>query len=195
MEADVLAGSWTNHVHDAASAIGITLSLRKNVAIATVIARKGMREELSRRVKAAFDLSLPDLLSRSEARGVAFASAAPDQWLAASETMDREAFEASLRSELVECASITNQSDGRTIFRLKGPKARDALKKGVPIDLHSREFKPGSSAVTLVAHMNVHMWQCDEVPTYEFAVFRSFSRSFFDFLIEASAEFGVSIEH
>lgn len=192
-ETNGLEGRIVALKHDVASAAGITLSLRQDVSIATVIARKGMREELSRRVKEAFGFSLPGLLARSKMGEVAFATAAPDQWLATSETMGREAFESLLRSELAESASITNQSDGRTIFQLKGPKARDALKKGAPIDLHPREFKPGSSAVTLIAHINVHMWQCDELPTYEFVVFRSFSGAFFDFLMEASAEFGVSV--
>ena len=64
----------------------------------------------------------------------------------------------------------------------------------MPIDLHPRVFKPGDTAVTTVAHMGVHFWQLDDAPTYEFAVFRSFGEAFWQWLVDASAEFGVAIE-
>ena len=46
-----------------------------------------------------------------------------------------------LREALSGLASVTSQSDGRTIIRIGGPKAREALAKGVPLDLD-----PASSA-------------------------------------------------
>jgi len=40
----------------------------------------------------------------------------------------------------------------------------------------------------------VHLWQIDDGPTYEFAVFRSFAAAFCEWLLIASAEFGVVVE-
>ena len=80
---------------------------------------------------------------------------------------------------------------GRTLLRVTGPHVRDALTKGVPIDLHPRAFKPGDAAATLVAHIPVHLWQIDERPTYEFAVARSMAQSFWHWLAASSAQYGL----
>lgn len=47
--------------------------------------------------------------------------------------------------------------------------------------------------MTVVGHINVHFWQVDAAPTYDFAVFRGFSVNFREWLIEAAAEYGVAI--
>jgi sarcosine oxidase subunit gamma len=102
-------------------------------------------------------------------------------------------FERRLLDDLTGLASLSNQSDGRTIIRVSGPKVRQALAKGVPIDLHPRAFRVGDTALTVVGHIGVHFWQLDETPTYEFAVFRSFSASLWEWLVASSAEFGVAV--
>ena len=71
-----------------------------------------------------------------------------------------------------------NQSDGRCIFRIGGPSAREVLAQGLPIDIDPRVFGPGDTALTLAGHINVHFWQVDLSPVYEFAVPRSFAASF-----------------
>jgi len=77
--------------------------------------------------------------------------------------------------------------------RLVGPRARDALAKLCPIDLHPRAFRPGDVALTNLAHMSALLWQVEEMPTYEIAVFRAFAESFFQALIAACAEFGCDV--
>jgi sarcosine oxidase subunit gamma len=84
---------------------------------------------------------------------------------------------------------VCGQSDGRSVVRVAGPRARDTLAKGVPIDLHPRAFQPGDAAVTVVNHIGVHFWQLDAVPSYEFCVFRSFAPSFWQWLATAAGEF------
>ena len=61
------------------------------------------------------------------------------------------------------------------------------------IDLDPRAFAPGDAAVTSIAHVGAHFWQLDAAPTYEFAVFRSYSAAFWEGLVEAAAEFGVAV--
>jgi methylglutamate dehydrogenase subunit D len=46
--------------------------------------------------------------------------------------------------------------------------------------------------VTVVSYSNVHLWQVDDAPTYDIAMFRSFAVAFWDWLTAAAAEFGVS---
>ena len=90
-------------------------------------------------------------------------------------------------------AAVADQSDGRSVIRVGGPRAREALGKGVLIDLHPRAFGPGDAAVTTIAHIGAHFWQVDDAPSYEFVVSRSFAADFWRWLVAAAAEFGVNV--
>jgi methylglutamate dehydrogenase subunit D len=65
--------------------------------------------------------------------------------------------------------------------------------RGVPVDIDPRVFGPGDTALTLAGHINVHFWQLDLTPTYEFAVLRSFAASFCEWLFAAAAKYGVLV--
>ena len=173
---------------------GVAIALRTDLALATVMARKSQHDALTRQVHETFGLDVPTMPRRVAAGPVAFTWAGPGHWLASARDREGHVFEGQLRSTLAGLASVNNQSDGRTVIRVSGPKAREALAKGVPIDLHPRVFTPGDTAITTVAYMGVHFWQLDETPTYELAVFRSFGAAFWQWLVCASAEFGAAIE-
>jgi sarcosine oxidase subunit gamma len=116
--------------------------------------------------------------------------AGPQQWLAISE--DRAAPERLARA-LEGLAAVSDQSDGRAVLRLSGPKLRDTMAKGCPVDLHPRAFRPGDTALTAIAHIGVQLWQLDEAPTFEIAVFRSMAGSFWRWLSGSAAEFGLEV--
>ena len=178
----------------AEGAPGVTLAELHGIALASVIARKGKAAEASEAAKCSFGVALPETPRRAAGKGVEFLWAGPGQWLALSrEAMPAGEFEARLAAVFAGLASVAEQSDGRTVLRIGGPKARDLLAKGLPIDLHPRVFRPGDTALTVAALIGVQIWQVDEVPTYELAVFRGFARSFWHFLIESAAEYGCEI--
>lgn len=179
--------------HGGLGAKRIALTLRNDVSLATIMTRRDTQPVLARKVQAEFGLALPGPLERAGTDSFALAWAAPGQWLAIAGGTDRSSFETRLTSALSGAASISNQSDGRTIIRIAGECSREVLAKGIPIDLHPSNFRPGSSAVTVAAHIGVHFWQLDDAPTYEFAVFRSFAAAFLTFLIECSSEFGFTL--
>ena len=172
---------------------GVEVRLRTGVALATVIACKGRASELKPRVKDAFGLELPVRARRVASGSIAFAWAGPGHWLASRAGIDGRTFETRLRGELANLASVSDQSDGRILVRVGGARVRDALAKGLMIDLHPRAFAPGDAAVTSVAHIGVHLWQLDAAPTYEFAVFRSFGAAFWQWLMASASEFGVTV--
>jgi methylglutamate dehydrogenase subunit D len=157
------------------------------------MARRGKSTELAARVKERFATELPLTPRRVADSRIHFISAGPGRWLAAAPNQSPVTFESDLREALSGLASVASQSDGRSIVRVSGPKARDALAKGVPLDLDPAVFGPGDTAMTVVAHINVHLWQIDTAPTYDFAVFRSFAGSFCEWLLDAAAEFGVLV--
>jgi sarcosine oxidase subunit gamma len=172
---------------------GVTIAEHTGLALASVMARKGKTSDLAARVKERFGTDLPITPRRAADGPTHFIWAGPGRWLAAAPEQSPMAFESNLRSALAGLASVTGQSDGRSIIQVGGPKAREALAKGVPLDLDPCAFGPGDTAMTVVAHINVHLWQSDATPIYEFAVFRSFAASFCEWLLDASAEFGVNV--
>jgi sarcosine oxidase subunit gamma len=178
---------------------GIVALLRTNLALAYVLARNGKAEALRQRVQDCFSLRLPMAAQQAENAGnpgpdgLHFIWAGPGRWLAATPAHTGASFEAMLRGELSAVASVINQTDGRCVFRLSGPNLREVLAKGLPIELDPRVFGPGDTALSLIGHINVHVWQIDHTPTYDVAVPRTFAASFCDWLSAAAASYGLLV--
>lgn len=170
---------------------GVIVSEVRDASLATVTTRNGRRTALVDAARATFGVELPSLPRRVEGRDVAFVWSGPDQWLAYRHPAPAGGMEAALAEPFAGLASIVDQSHGRTLLRVTGPRVRDALAKGIAIDLHPREFRSGHAAVTAVAHIGVHLWQTDDSPTYEFAVPRGFALSFWHWLEASAAQFGL----
>ena len=178
----------------AGSLPGVVLAELGQVALASVIARKGKAAQANEACRRSFGVELPRVPRRVEGRDIELLWTGPGQWMALlRRDLPPGELEARLAAVFAGLASVAEQSDGRSIIRVAGPKARDALAKGLPIDLHPRAFRPGDTALTVAALIGVQIWQVDDVPTYEIAVFRGFARSFWHFLTESAAEFGYEI--
>ena len=88
--------------------------------------------------------------------------------------------------------SVTDVSSGRAGLRLRGPRVRDALAKGCPLDLDRRVFPEGRCAQTLIGRVSVIL---DHVESDVFDVYvsRSYAGSLWDWMIEACAEYRYAI--
>jgi sarcosine oxidase subunit gamma len=170
---------------------GVTIAERIGLGLATVAARKGA--PLRAAVKASYGVNLPDDSTVGQGPEVSFVGYGPGQWLAVSGTLRNDTLAKQLGQDLKGLASVSDQSGGRTVLRLSGMRARDALAKGLPIDLHPSVFGPGSAATSTISLMGVQLWQVDEAPTYDIALFRSVSASFWRWLIASAAEFGYEV--
>ena len=165
---------------------GVTMALRRDLALATVMRAPEPAAGARARVREVFGLNSPTAAMRDRRSG-RFAWAGPGHG-SPGDGADGTAFEHRLRGRWR--SRVGHRPVGRPhIFACGGPKARDALAKGVPIDLHPRVFRPGDAAVTS-AHIGVHLWQVDDAPTYELIVPRSFAVAFREWFDEAAAEFG-----
>ncbi|MBI2720035.1 MAG: sarcosine oxidase subunit gamma [Rhizobiales bacterium] len=157
---------------------GVELSVRHPLSIVTVIARKDKAEALS--------AALAGL------KGCVVQWAGADQYYAVSETYAEGALYRELREKLAGLASLSDQSHGRIVIRIAGPKARAVLAKGTPVDLHPNEFLRGKSAVTQMAHVGVHLTRTGE-DAFELSVFRGFSENFWEWLTGQAEEFGYQV--
>lgn len=169
---------------------GLVIEERTDLALATVMVRRGAEQNLKRAVAAAYGLDLPDGPRVAGKDSVSFAGIGVGQWLAAADSSATADFVFQLREHLAGLASIIDQSDGRVVLRLSGERVRDVLAKGIPVDLHSRSFRTGDVASTVVTYIGVQIQQLDDRPTFQLIAFRSFAGSLWSWLSRSAAEFG-----
>jgi len=173
---------------------GLRIAERTNFGLATLAVRRGHGAALRSAVETAYGIALPTGSTVAEGSTLAIIGTGPGQWLAVSGALVGGALADDLERQLAGLASVVDQSDGRAVIRISGAAARDVLAKGLPIDLHPSVFGPGSAATSIIALMGVTLWQTNDVPTYDIAVFRSLAGSFFGWLTSSAAEFGYVVE-
>lgn len=178
----------------AGGAPGVIAHEITGIGLAHVAARNGQRAVLAEAARSAFSIELPNAPRRTGGNEIAFIWAGPNQWLVAMASPPTVGLDAVLAAALGRHAAIVEQSHARTLLRISGPRVRDALAKGLALDLHPRAFTPGHAAMTTVAHIAVHLWQLDDTPTYEIAVPRSNTSSFWHWLEASAAEYGLQLE-
>jgi sarcosine oxidase subunit gamma len=172
---------------------GLVIEERNDLALATVIARRGETQNLRQAVTSVFDLALPEGSHVVTKDGVSFAGIGVGKWLAAAEGPVAGGYVSRLREHLAALASIADQSDGRVVLRLSGERAGEVLAKAIPLDLHTRKFKTGDIASTMISQMGVQIQQLDDRPTFQLMAFRSFAGSLLSWLTKSAAQFGYEI--
>jgi sarcosine oxidase subunit gamma len=91
-------------------------------------------------------------------------------------------------------ATACDVSESRAIIRLKGPKAREVLMRGVSLDLHPRAFHVGECAQTGLSRANALLHLVDNAPTFEIYVLKSFSDYLWRWLEIVARDFNFAIE-
>ena len=175
-----------------AGATGLVIEERADLALASVISKRGKRFTLVNAVNTAFGVVLPDGPRRATRGAVTFAGIGPDQWIASAEGSESAGFAAKVRARVGPFAAVSDQTDARLVLRVSGPRVRDMLAKGGPIDLHPKAFKPGDVACTVVGYINTQIDMLDEA-TWQLTAPRSMAGSFWSWLAASAAEFGYDI--
>jgi sarcosine oxidase subunit gamma len=157
-----------------------------------VIARRGLVSRLSAAADAAFGTPLPTAPRVAVGRGMTFAWSGPDSWLAEAHD-DVADLESLLMSSLDGLAAVCEQTDSRVVVELCGPRVREVLCKGVPVDLHPHRFRTHDVALTAVGHISIHLRQVSDEPAYRIGVAGSFFASFWHWLESSAAEFGYDV--
>lgn len=175
-----------------AAKAGITVAERLNLGLAAVTLRRDAAPAFAGRVSHACGIELRQGPKVSAAGDTAFVGTGPRSFLAV-KAGGGWRFAGELATRLAGVAAVADQSSGYGVLRVGGPRVREVLAKGVPVDLHPAAFKPGDAAVTLAAHVGIVLWQVDGAPTYDVAVFRSQAASFWDWLAASAAEAGLAV--
>jgi sarcosine oxidase subunit alpha len=90
-----------------------------------------------------------------------------------------------------DAAAGVDVSAQRTTLELRGPRARDVLLTGCPLDLYPAAFPVGACAQTLLGQAQVVLHR-NGPDTYRILVRSSFARYLADWLLDAMLEHGVA---
>ncbi len=151
-------------------------------------------------VKKALGVDLPVEPNTTAAKGeVAVFWLGPDEWWVVTPD-DGPAMADKLRAALAGLKSaVTDVSESRTCIHVRGPRARDLLAKGCPLDLHPRVFAAGRCAQSLCAKamITLHQVADDDAenggPAYDLYVLNSFAEYLWLWLEDAAREYGLRI--
>jgi sarcosine oxidase subunit gamma len=171
---------------------GVRVSEVADFAAIGVIARRGKSAEVSAILSRHIGSAVEDAPRRAGTPSLSVAGTAPGQWLVVGRG-DAAARLESLRADLVSHAAVTDQGDGRLMVEIAGPRARDALAKGIAIDLDASAFKVGDAAQTSAAHLGLQIALVDETPTFEIISPRSTAGNFWAWLVASAAEYGIEV--
>ena len=123
---------------------------------------------------------------------------APDEWLIVAPG-DGPGVEATLRQAFEgQHVSVADVSDNYTVVRVSGPKARDLLAKGCPVDLHAKAWPAGQVGGTILAKSNIVLHRADDdgenaEPRFDLYVRRSFAEYLWLWLEDAAREYGLRV--
>jgi sarcosine oxidase subunit gamma len=183
------------HLDGPAAAPGVVLSELTGFSLVQVMARRGRWAETVKAAEACFGVPAPDRPAFVMGKAASLIWSGPQQFLALAHGNGFADPLASLRQAFAGIASLSDQSDGRCLIRLSGPRIRDTLAKICSLDLHDTAFPVGAAAATSIDHTNVSLWRCPDAPgegpVYHLLVFTSFADSLWRTILDSAAEFGV----
>lgn len=102
-----------------------------------------------------------------------------------------------LKDALGDDAAVVTLGHSRTCLRVSGASVRDVMSKGSTYDFHHSVFKPGDCIQTGMAHVGVSLHCTGDkngAADVDIYVLRSFALHFFEWLQEASAEYGYRVD-
>jgi methylglutamate dehydrogenase subunit D len=174
---------------------GVRVRLLSPLSIAVIAPAPGAHDLCLGALAAAFGGDWAKIAQCRSSAGVAGARlfwAGPGRFVV---TLPEEIdIESRLRAVCGESAAIVDQSDGRFVLRLDGPRVRETLAKGVSIDLHPKAFVSGDTALVQVSHLQTQLTAIDGAQGFEMMCPRAAAGDVWHWLVESATEHGVELE-
>jgi heterotetrameric sarcosine oxidase gamma subunit len=170
---------------------GVHVEPISNIGMASLIAAHGTFERVASAFRAQHEVALQPSPAVQRGRQFDLVWTAPEQWLAVAP--GNRSIAADLQSTVGSVCAVADQTGGRAVLRVSGPRFRRALAKGCPIDLDPHVFTEGTAAATSISLMGVNVWRIPGEDAIHIALFRSMAASFWCWLHDSSAEFGLQV--
>lgn len=172
---------------------GVRIHEVTDFAAMSIIARRGRAADVAAVLSRHAGIPVVDASKRAGNGTLSVTGTAPGQWLALCRGSDAAARLDALRNDLEGLAAATDQGDGRVVLEITGSRARDALAKGISIDLDAIVFKVGDAAQTSTSYIGLQIALIDEAPTFEIISARSTAESLWSWLVASAAEYGIAV--
>lgn len=164
---------------------GVTLQERRPSTLAQLFVHGGAGK-VARTFPALEDCALPGPGRASRQRDNTVLWTGPDQWVLVS----GGSLVLPTSGDGSSDVTVTDLSHARTAIRVSGPHAVDVLLKGCPLDLE--RFSVDDCAGSLLGHVNVLLHRESDA-CFDVYVFRSFGLALWEWILDASMEFGVEV--
>ena len=180
-----------------AGAAGVKLVELTGFDLTQVMARRGRWEETVAAAQAFFGVAAPDIPLAVTGSDATLIWSGPHQFLALWPAGYDADSQERLAGAFAGVASLSEQSDGRAMIRISGPRARDTLAKICSLDLHPSVFPVGAAATTSIDHTAVNLWRgADDAEgnaVFDMLVFSTFAGSLWHMMLDHAAEYGVDV--
>lgn len=153
------------------------LAVLKRPTVISVMVHAGFEADMAKALQA-----LPDVSCRF---------AGPGEWLLVSGTSGVDSLLRDVAALGAEKVSALDQSDGRVVMRIVGPRVRQILAKCLALDLHPDEFAIGRATNAQCCHVAANLARSAE-NTFEIMVMRSYAGFVFEELVEMGREFAMT---
>jgi sarcosine oxidase subunit gamma len=173
---------------------GLSMTELTGFELVQVMVRRGQWDAVAKAGADAYGRAVPAKPEAVEADGALLVWSGPDQFLVLS---PRGATVEKARSAFSGIASLSEQSDGRSLISISGARARDMLAKVCSLDLHPDVFPVDAAAATSIDHTSVNLWRGKDAggeATFYLLVFATFAESLWHTLLDSGAEYGISID-
>ncbi|WP_269932798.1 sarcosine oxidase subunit gamma [Aminobacter sp. HY435] len=174
---------------------GVVLTEVRNIVLVQVMARRGKAADTAKAAKKLFGIEPPNSPKAAFGKSATLVWSGPDQFTVFAPRADEASQLDAMSKAFAGSASLSEQSDGRCLIRMTGPRARDAIAKFSSLDLHGDVFPVGTAANTSVDHTAVNLWReadgADGQAVYAMLVFTSFADSLWHTIVDSSLEYGV----
>lgn len=177
-------------------AAGLSMGELAGFELVQVMARRGQGDAAAKAGADAYGKAAPVKPEAVEAGDALLIWSGPDQFLVLSARDAGPAMEKA-RSSFAGTASLSEQSDGRSLLRIAGPRARDMLAKVCSLDLHPDMFPVATAAATSIDHTAVNLWRGKDdegSAVFYLLVFSTFAESLWHTLLDSGAEYGIAID-
>lgn len=181
-------------VHGVDGQTGVTLTEIRSILLVQVMARRGKTAETAKAARKLFGVEPPVAPGAAFGNGATLIWSGPDQFLVFAPYGDGSQF-GRITEAFAGIASLSDQSDGRSLLRISGSCATQAMAKFTSLDLHDDVFAVSAAATTSVDHTAVNIWRdadsTEGLPVYNLAVFTSFADSLYRMIADSSLEYGL----
>lgn len=172
---------------------GVVIEVIDAFVSGQVIARKGKAAETIAVLSDFFGSDVADAPRRVAGGRACVFGTGPGKWRVIVRAEGAAQSLAALFSRLADVAMAIEDGDGFFLLDLSGPKMRQTLAKGVPIDLHANAFPLATSVETQAALIPLHLALIDEAPVFECLSAASTAGSLWSWLSACAAEFGYEV--